>query len=765
MTITPQNAAGSIEHGGRTYYFCSSHCLQKFRRDPSLHVGADHRPPQPPEAQQPPAVYTCPMHPQVRQPSPGACPICGMALEPAMPSAGDEANPELADMSRRFWVSLTLTTPLVLLAMAEHLVDLPHNLSRPSRLLQLVLATPVVLWGGWVFFIRMWRSLVSGRLNMFTLIGLGTAVAYGFSVVAVAAPGLFPPEFRSHDEVGVYFEAAAAIVTLVLLGQVLELRARARAGAAIRGLLDLAPRQAHVLQDGRETDVPLAQVVVGQRLRVRPGEKAPVDGTVIEGASAIDESMLTGEAMPVQKGVGDSVSAGTLNGMGSFVMQATKVGAQTLLAQIVAMVASAQRSRAPIQRLADKVSAWFVPAVVAAAFITFIVWAAWGPQPAMAYAVVNAVAVLIIACPCALGLATPMAVMVAAGRGARQGVLARDAAALETMEKVDVLVVDKTGTLTEGRPRVAQVVPAGGATADEALATAAALETGSEHPLARAVVQAAAERSIRPPPAKDFHAIGGQGVVGDVAGKTAMVGSSDLLARNGVDCSPLDRQAQEMAQRGATIMFVAHGGRLLGLLAAEDTVRPEAAEMIATLRRWGVRVVLATGDNARAAASVAGRLGIDEFHAGLLPGQKGELIRRLQSAGHTVAMAGDGVNDAPALALADVGIAMGAGADVAMESAGVTLLHGDLRGIVRARLLSRRTMKTIRQNLFFAFIYNALGVPLAAGVLWPLTGALLSPVVAAAAMSFSSVSVIANSLRLAKLRLPRFPGRQPAVAG
>jgi Cu+-exporting ATPase len=703
-------------------------------------------------------LWTCPMHPEIVRDAPGTCPICGMALEPRTAAAEEPPNPELLDMTRRFRVCAVLTAPLLLLGMSGMLpgggaaAALRHA---EGVWPEALLATPVVLWGGWPFLVRAWRSVALRSLNMFTLIGLGVAVAYLYSLAATLFPGFFPDSFRDHaGRVGVYYEPAAVIVTLVLLGQVLELRARSRTGAAIRALLKLAPATARrVSASGAETDVPLSEVRVGDRLRVRPGEKVPVDGRVEEGQSAVDESMVTGEPIPVGKGPGDRVIGATINGTGTFLMRAEKVGADTLLARIVQMVAEAQRSRAPIQRLADRVSAWFVPAVVGVAVLTFVAWGLLGPAPRFAYAIVNAVAVLIIACPCALGLATPMSIMVAAGKGATMGVLFRDAEAIEKLREVGTLVVDKTGTLTEGRPRLTAVRPAEGFTEEGLLRLAASLELGSEHPLASAVVEGARERNLALAAASDFSSRTGKGVTGRVEGKDVAVGNAALFRELGIDAAPLEPEAEKRRADGETILFVAAGGRPAGLLAVSDPVKTTSREAIDGLHRESLSVLMLTGDNRRTAEAVARRLGIDEVAAEVLPEQKAETVRRLQESGRVVAMAGDGINDAPALARADVGIAMGTGTDVAMQSAGVTLVKGDLRGILRARRLSAATMRNIRQNLFFALVYNAVGVPIAAGLLYPAFGLLLSPMIAAAAMSFSSVSVIANALRLRSARL------------
>jgi Cu+-exporting ATPase len=702
--------------------------------------------------------WTCPMHPEIVRDAPGSCPICGMALEPRTVSAEEEENPELIDMTRRFWVGAALTLPLVLLAMGmylpgEWIASLMAGGARPW--IELALATPVVLWGGWPFFVRGYHSIVHKSLNMFTLIGLGVGVAYAYSVVATVAPGIFPASFRGEEgHVGVYYEAAAVIVTLVLLGQVLELRARSRTGAAIRALLGLAPKTARRIEpDGTERDVPLDEVRPGDRLRVRPGEKVPVDGTVVEGRSSVDESMVTGEPIPVEKGSGDRVIGATVNGTGGLVMEAERVGADTLLARIVQMVAEAQRSRAPIQRLADVVAAWFVPAVIVVAIVTFVVWALAGIESAMAYALINAVAVLIIACPCALGLATPMSIMVAAGKGATAGVLFKNAEAIEKLREVDTLVVDKTGTLTVGRPELVTVASEPGTDESELLRLAAGLERASEHPLAAAIVAGAEARGLEIPAAEEFESVTGKGVTGRVDGRRVALGNRALLDQLGIDPGELAARAEQLRGEGQTVMFVAVDGRAAGLLGVADPIKETTPEAIEALHRAGVRIVMLTGDSRTTAEAVAGKLRIDEVIAEVLPEQKVDAVKGLQAEGRVVAMAGDGINDAPALARADVGIAMGTGTDVAMESAGVTLVKGDLTGIVRARRLSQATMRNIRQNLFFAFVYNALGVPIAAGVLYPFFGILLSPMIAAAAMSFSSVSVVANALRLRTVRL------------
>jgi Cu+-exporting ATPase len=709
----------------------------------------------------PPAArteYVCPMHPEIVRSKPGACPKCGMALEPHVASAEEAGNPELANMSRRFWVGLAITAPLLILVMGDLLPGRPFERLASARLLQwleLVLASPVVLWGGWPFFVRFWQSLIHRSLNMFTLIGLGIAVAYVYSLVATLWPSLFPVAFRdASGDVAVYFEAAAVITVLVLLGQVLELRARSQTSSAIKALLGLAPKTARRLgADGAEQDVPLDQVVVGDRLRVRPGEKVPVDGAVLEGASSVDESLVTGEPIPVEKHPGDRLIGATVNGTGSLVMRADRVGVETLLAQIVHMVSEAQRTRAPIQKLADVVAGYFVPAVVAASVATFVVWALVGPEPRLAHALVNAVAVLIIACPCALGLATPMSIMVATGKGATAGVLFKNAEAIEVMRKVDTLVVDKTGTLTEGKPKVVTVVPGEGRDEATLLRFAASLERESEHPLAAAIVAGAEERKIELAKAEDFASHTGKGVTGRVDGRVVALGNRALLDELHLDPGPLAAPAEALRADGQTVMFVAIDGGLAGLLGVADPIKATTPEAIRQLHEDGIRVVMLTGDSRTTAEAVGRKLGMDEVVAEVLPAQKVDAVKRFQGEGRIVAMAGDGVNDAPALAQAQVGIAMGTGTDVAMESAGVTLIKGDLNGIVRARRLSRGTMRNIKQNLFFAFVYNAIGVPIAAGVLYPFIGLLLSPMIAAAAMSFSSVSVIANALRLRRLAL------------
>ncbi len=753
MTVDPATTPHCSDLHGQTFYFCSEGCKTKFDSAPDRYL----QPKQAVEADLPAGtIYTCPMHPQIRQVGPGSCPICGMALEPEIATADQGPSEELLDMTRRFWIGLALTVPVFVLEMGAHLLDIGHVIeARLSNWIQLVLATPVVLWAGWPFFVRGWNSIRARSLNMFTLIAMGTGVAWVYSVVAVLAPGIFPPAFRAHDgTVAVYFEAAAVITVLVLLGQVLELRAREQTSGAIRALLDLAPATARrIAEDGSDEEIALDKVHVGDRLRVRPGDKVPLDGQVLEGRSNVDESMVTGEPLPVAKAAGDVVIGGTINGQGGFIMRADRVGADTMLAQIVQMVAKAQRSRAPIQRLADVVSSWFVPAVIAVAVLAFIAWSSFGPEPAMAFGLIAAVSVLIIACPCALGLATPMSIMVGVGRGAQAGVLIKNAEALERMEKVDVLVVDKTGTLTEGRPRVTEIRPAEGLESDELLALAASLEQASEHPLAAAIVARARERSLRLEPVEEFDSPTGRGVVGRVGGRRLMLGNAGFLADAGVDVSALEAEADGLRADGATAILAAVDGRPAGLLAIADPVKETTPEAIRALHAEGIRIVMLTGDNRTTAEAVARRLGIDEVRAEVLPEDKGSIVEAFRREGRVVAMAGDGVNDAPALAAADVGIAMGTGTDVAMESAGVTLLRGDLLGIVKARRLSQATMANIRQNLFFAFIYNAAGVPIAAGVLYPVAGILLSPIIAAAAMALSSVSVISNALRLRWTRI------------
>ena len=750
MSIRPSGAAGAVTHRGRKYHFCSQSCLDRFQTSPETYLEPVSA--APPEK----AEWTCPMHPEIVRDGPGSCPICGMALEPRTVAAEDE-NPELDDMTRRFWWSLALTAPMLAFMVSEFLAGQPLQHALPPAAMvwsQFVLATPVVLWGGWPFFVRGWTSVVNRHLNMFTLIALGVGAAYGFSVVATLAPGLFPAPFRAHgDQVGVYFEPAAVIVVLVLLGQVLELRARRRTSSAIRKLLGLTPATARrVDAAGAERDVPLAHVQVGDRLRVRPGERVPVDGVIVDGSTAVDESMVTGEPIPVEKGVASKVTGGTVNGIGTFVMEAQRVGNDTLLAQIVRLVGEAQRSRAPIQRLADTVSGWFVPLVVLVAAVTFAVWAIWGPEPRLAHALVNAVAVLIIACPCALGLATPMSIMVGTGRGAEVGVLLKNAEALEVMELVDTVVVDKTGTLTEGRPALTTVVPQPPIDEATLLRLVASLEQVSEHPLAEAIVRGAAERAVETGPVTGFRSVTGKGVVGTVDGRTVAIGNGAMLTEVGAMVAAAER-ADALRRNGETVMFVAVDGTYAGLVGVADRIKATTVEAIKALHEEGLRIVMLTGDNRVTAQAVARSVGIDTVEAEVLPEQKAAVIKRLQAEGRRVAMAGDGINDAPALAQAQVGIAMGTGTDVAMESAGVTLVKGDLRGLVRARRLSRATMRNIRQNLFFAFIYNVLGVPVAAGALYPAFGLLLSPIIASAAMTFSSISVIGNALRLRRQAL------------
>jgi P-type Cu+ transporter len=753
MIVDPAGAKHQSEYARHTYYFCGSRCHAKFEAEPARYLTPAG--PEPPRAAAMGGVWTCPMHPQIQRPGPGSCPICGMALEPMDPAGGDAANPELRDMTRRFWVCVALSVPLVALAMAEDFANPDVIAPSAAVWVQFVLATPAVLWGGWPFFERGWRSIVSRRLNMFTLIALGTGVAYAYSLVAALAPGIFPPSFRTEEgEVPVYFEPAAVIVTLVLLGQVLELRARTQTGSAIRALLDLAPTRARLVRDdASEADIPLEEVQPGDRLRVRPGEKVPVDGVVLEGRSAVDESMITGEPVPAEKAPGDKVTGATLNTTGSLVIGAERVGSDTLLARIVGMVAEAQRSRAPIQALADTVSAWFVPGVIVAALTTFVVWSITGPAPSMAFALLNAVAVLIIACPCALGLATPMSIMVGTGRGARAGVLVKSAEALELMEKADTLVVDKTGTLTEGKPRLAGVTAIGSMAEDELLRLAASLERGSEHPLAAAIVRGADERGLKFGAAADFTSETGKGVIGVVDGTRVAVGNLALFALLGIEPAGLAPRAEELRRDGQSVMLIAVDGKAAGLLAVADPTKQSAAGALTALRRDGMRTVMLTGDSRTTAEAVGRKLGIGEIAAEVLPDQKAAVVRDLQSKGRVVAMAGDGINDAPALAQAQIGIAMGTGTDVAMQSAAMTLVKGDLQALVRARRLSRAVMRNIRQNLFFAFVFNGLAIPIAAGVLYPVFGLLLNPMIASAAMSMSSVLVIGNALRLRNVQL------------
>jgi P-type Cu+ transporter len=790
MTIDPADAVGHIDHQGHTYYFCNESCLERFRDNPDAFLGGTSVPvpaapagttyvcPMDPEVrQQGPGAcpkcgmalepdlatvptmrveYTCPMHPEIVRDEPGTCPICGMALEPRTVTLDEGPNPELLDMTRRFRIGALLGAPVFVLAMADMVlgaglggrVDI-----RWTNWLGLLLATPVVWWAGWPFFERGWASIVNRSPNMFTLIALGVGAAFAYSAAATLAPNLFPAGFRMHGVVETYFDTAVVITVLVLLGQVLELRARSRTSAAIKALLGLAPKTARRLRDGSEEDVPLPHISVGDLLRVRPGEKVPVDGLVVDGRTSVDESMVTGEPVPVEKENGSRVTGGTVNGTGSIVMRAERVGGDTLLAQIVRMVSEAQRSRAPIQKLADRIAAWFVPGVVLVAILAFIAWSIWGPAPKLALALVSAVAVLIIACPCALGLATPMAIMVGTGRGAQAGVLIKNAEALQRMEDVDTVVIDKTGTLTEGKPRLDAVLAAPGFRDEDVLRAAASVEQGSEHPLADAIVSGTRERGVEFSAATDFESHTGKGVTGHADGRAVALGNLALMRDVGIDVSTLAPRAEEMRQDGATVMFVAIDGRPAGLLGVIDPVKASTAEAIDMLHRAGLRIVMLTGDNRTTAEAVARRLGLDEVRADVLPAEKREIVQQLQREGRRVAMAGDGINDAPALAEAAVGIAMGTGTDVAMESAGITLVRGDLRGIARARRLSRATMKNVRQNLFLAFIYNALGVPVAAGVLYPVIGVLISPIWASAAMTLSSVSVIANALRLRRVEL------------
>jgi P-type Cu+ transporter len=754
MTLEPTTAKYRTDRDGASYHFCSSGCQTKFMAEPNRYLNlAKSTPPA-----QPGVIYTCPMHPQIRRAEPGSCPICGMALEPVGATEESGRSPELIDMTRRFWIGTVLSVPTVILEMGAHFPGLNfHRYIAPqlSIWLQFLLATPVVLWAGWPFFVRGWASVRNRSLNMFSLIALGVGAAYLYSLAATFAPGLFPAGLqREGGIIPVYYEAAAVITVLVLLGQVLELRAREQTGSAIRALLNLAPKTARrIRDDGSDEEIPLEQVHIGDRLRVRPGDSVPVDGEVIDGKSAVDESMVTGESMPVEKEQGAKVIGGTINGTGALIVRAEKVGSDTMLARIVHMVAEAQRTRAPIQRLADVVSAWFVPAVILIAVVAFVVWMIWGPPPAFAYALVAAVSVVIIACPCALGLATPMSIMVGVGKGATAGVLIKNAEALERFEKIDTLVVDKTGTLTEGKPRVVTVAPAQGFDEATILSMGASLERSSEHPLAAAIVTSAKQRGLKLLDIDDFGSVTGKGVTGKIGGREVAVGNTKLLSDIGVEGTELERKADELRRDGATAMFVAVDRRPAGIIAVADPIKATTPAALESLRRDGVRIVMLTGDNRTTAQAVAAKLGITDVEAEVLPEQKNAIVRRLRSEGRAVAMAGDGVNDAPALAEADVGVAMGTGTDVAMQSAGVTLVKGDLAGIARARTLSRATMRNIRQNLVLAFVYNVLGIPLAAGVLYPAFGLLLSPIVAAAAMSFSSVSVIANSLRLRFARL------------
>lgn len=753
MTVDPHTTEHRSQYKGKTWYFCSSRCLSRFDENPEHFLSEKQ---EQEVAPVPGAIYTCPMHPEIRQQGPGDCPICGMALEPEEVSLDDGPSEELTDMTRRFWIGLVLALPVFMLEMGGHLIGLEHIVApQVSNWIQLGLATPVVLWCGWPFFVRGWKSILSRKLNMFTLIAIGTGVSLLYSLVATLAPQVFPEAFRQADgSVAVYFEAAAVIVVLVLLGQVLELRAREKTSGAIKALLDLAPTTARKLDEqGGESDVALDQIKVGDHLRVRPGDKVPLDGEVLEGRSNVDESMVTGEPLAVTKEAGNQVIGGSINQQGSFIMRADKVGRDTMLSQIVQMVASAQRSRAPIQGLADKVASWFVPAVILIALITFAVWSFFGPQPPMAYALIAAVSVLIIACPCALGLATPMSIMVGVGRGAQSGVLIRDAEALERMEKVDTVVVDKTGTLTEGKPQVTQLVAAEGFSEEDLMLFAGALEKGSEHPLAHAILEKAKAMNLQLPDAQDFDSPNGKGVRGKVDGRQVLLGNRLLMESESVKTSDFEQDADQLRKDGATVIFAALDGKICGLLAIADPIKTTTEAAITALQKEGIRVVMLTGDNRTSAEAVARKLHIDEVQAEVLPEDKGKIIQGLKDEGRIVLMAGDGVNDAPALATADVGVAMGTGTDVAIESAGITLLRGDLMGIVEARQLSLATMRNIRQNLFFAFVYNSAGVPIAAGVLYPFAGILLSPIFAAAAMSLSSVSVIANALRLRMIKL------------
>jgi Cu+-exporting ATPase len=800
MSVDPASAAGAYSYAGQEYFFCSLHCLERFRTRPETYLnkplvqlsltahaskttepGGDFTCPMHPEVRQekagscprcgmalesragraaiPSTDYTCPMHPEIVRREPGACPICGMALEPRAIGGDEEVDVELLDMRRRFWIGLILTLPLLLLSMTEMALGrrvFPETSGGLLNWIQFALATPVVLWGGWPFFRRGWASIINRSPNMFTLIALGTGTAYFYSVVATVVPQIFPHSFRSHGaEIAVYFEVAAVITVLVLLGQVLELRARNQTRSAIRELLDLAPKTARVIRpDGRDEDLPLDQLRPGDRIRVRPGEKVPVDGVILEGTTSLDESMVTGESLPVEKKPGDRVTGGTINGTHGFIMQAERVGADTLLAQIVRLVGEAQRSRAPIQRLADTISTYFVPAVVAIAALTFVLWALFGPEPRLVYALLNAIAVLIIACPCALGLATPMSIMVGVGRGAKAGVLVRNGETLEIMEKVEIVIVDKTGTLTQGKPRLVSVAGAEDKQREaELLQLAASLERASEHPLANAVVQGAKERGVDPIEPENFRSLTGKGVIGKVKGRSVALGNRQMLDELGVSPGDLLKLAEELGQKGQTVIFVTVDGRVEGLLGVADPIKDSTPEAIRTLHSERIQIVMVTGDNLPTAQAVARALSIDRVEAEVLPEQKNQVVKRLQEGGHKVAMAGDGINDAPALAQADVGIAMGTGTDIAIESADITLVKGDLRGIVRARRLSKAVMRNIRQNLFFAFVYNALGVPVAAGILYPFFGLLLSPMIASAAMTFSSVSVIVNALRLRKVPL------------
>jgi len=752
MRVDPETTSHRAEHEGVAYYFCSAGCRAKFLADPDRYLAPDASSAAPVSA----SVWTCPMHPEIRRPGPGSCPICGMALEPAAPSADDGPNPELVDFTRRLWVSAVLAVPLLLISMGEEMAGLHLVPMRWSSWVQLALSAPIVLWAGWPFFERGWASLRSRHFNMFTLIAIGVGAAFLYSLVATLAPSLFPASFRDHaGMVPVYYEAAGVVVALVLLGQVLELRARAATGRAIRALLDLAPKTARRIDDaGNESEVPIAQVAKGDRLRVRPGDAIPVDGTVIEGRSSVDEAMLTGEPAPILKTAGSTVTGGTVNGTGSLVVEAQAVGSETMLARIVAMVAEAQRSRAPIQATADRVSNWFVPLVMVIALTTFIVWALAGPEPRFGHALLNAIAVLIIACPCALGLATPMSIMVGTGRGAQAGVLVKNAEALQALDAADTLVIDKTGTLTEGKPKLVAIEPLAGFTDTEILALAAALETRSEHPLALAIVAGARERELALGQVGDFESHTGMGISGKIDGKTVAVGNAALMGQVGAQIGSLEQAAERHRAGGGGVMLVAVDGRAAGLISVADPIRASTRTAIATLRGAGLRIVMLTGDGRGTAEAVAHTIGgIDEVHADLRPDDKARIVGELKAKGARVAMVGDGINDAPALAAADVGIAMGTGTDVAIESAGLTLTRGDLAAMVRARRLARATMANIRQNLFFSFLFNGIGVPVAAGVLYPLTGTLLSPMLAGAAMALSSLTVVTNALRLNAVRL------------
>jgi len=752
MRVDPLKTEHHLDHKGQRYFFCSGSCRTRFEAEPEKFLApkssvAEKKLPEG-------TIYTCPMHPEIRQVGPGSCPICGMALEPEAVSLDDKPDPELIDMTRRFWIALALTLPVFVIDMAAHVGGIHLLPAQTSNWVSFALATPAVLWGGWPFFERGWQSVKTRNLNMFTLIAMGTGVAYIYSVVATLAPQLFPQAFRDmHGAVAVYFEAAAVITVLVLLGQVLELRARAQTSGAIRALLGLAPKTARRISQAGDEDIDIDAIAVGDLLRVRPGEKIPIDGVVTEGSSLVDESLVTGESMPVKKAVGTKVIGGTVNQSGGLVMRAEKIGRDTMLARIVDLVARAQRSRAPVQRLADMVAGWFVPVVIVVAIAAFAVWAMFGPEPRLAYALVAAVTVLIIACPCALGLATPMSIMVGVGRGARSGILIRDAEALERMEKVDTLVIDKTGTLTEGKPKVVAVVPADGFERNELLRLAASVERASEHPLAFAILNAAKDESIELRDVQNFDSPVGKGALGTVDGRRIVIGNAVIMQQSSIDIRMLEAEARTQRERGATAIYVAVDGRAAGIIAIADPIKPSAQDAIRQLRDDGLRIVMLTGDNVTTAQAVAKTLGITEVEADVLPERKGDVVSRLRSEGRVVAMAGDGINDAPALAAADVGIAMGSGTDVAIESSGITLLRGDLIGLVEARLLSRATMRNIRQNLVFAFLYNAAGIPVAAGLLYPTFGILLSPMLAAAAMALSSVSVIGNALRLSRAKL------------